>query len=183
MKQQKFERAFEKAVSKILADNTHKAELTKQKEKTSELETQLEAAGGLLRFFAGIDSETFTKEKRAELAKDISEKLFVSQDKEEKFWSDWAKALFEALLVGFSEADKTGKLGDPLRLIRNFSHLLFQTQNLQTLDDVLKSLSSALNKEENKHRQTLEEFRCLRKSEKQGVIAHMCNGLKKIHFV
>lgn len=47
MKQQKFERAFEKAVSKILADNTHKAELIKQKEKISELEAQLEAAGGL----------------------------------------------------------------------------------------------------------------------------------------
>ena len=180
MKQQKFEKAFEKAVSKVLADNAHKAELARQKEQTSELKKQLEAAGGLLRFFAAIGSETFTEDQRAELAKDISEALFVSQDKEEKFWSDWAKALFEALLVGFSEADKTGKPGNPLR---QFSYLLFQTQNLQTLDDVVTSLSSVFNKEENKHRQTLKKFQSLRDSEKQGVIAHMCTGLKKFHFL
>ena len=170
MKQQKFEKAFRQAVNKVITDNSRETELLKQKETIADCKNKLAASGMLLYYFSYCGcGEDKSEAYRVALAKDLSEKLFVTKSPEEEFWSLSAKELFETLLVLLAQDCRKN---NP---IKEFYSILAMSQDIEKFSRTLEQFSQS----DLGQRCSERILRFLSNSEttKVGIIAHMNSQL------
>ena len=127
---------------------------------------KLKASGMLLYYFSCCGcGEDVSEARRVVLASDISEKLFVTKNPEEEFWSLSAKDLFETLLIFLAQDCGSN---NP---VKEFYNLLTMTQDIQKFSNKLEQFSQSDKGQQ--FSKIIQRFMNNSDLTKAGIIAHM----------